>query len=83
MLRIEGLVAVPRHFSFDELAAVPEQIHDIGTVVRGRVGIAVPVAALLAAAGVRAGATRLAITSRDGGFDAAVPLAAAAVALLV
>ena len=82
-MRIEGLVATPRELTFADLAALPEQIADVSTLAPGPSGAAVRVRALLAAAGVRPGATTLAVSSRDGAFDAAVPLAAADSAVLV
>ena len=75
-LRVEGEVEAPREFGFADLAALPGQVPDVGTLVPGREGAAVRLQALLDAVGVRARAGHLTLLSSDGKFSASVPLAA-------
>lgn len=82
LLRIEGAVSAPLDLGFDELAALPEQVPDVSTVVPGRPGHGVRLAAVLARAGVEAHATQVELESGDGSFTATVPLAAVAEAVL-
>ncbi len=73
-LRIEGEVATPRQFSFEELAALPDQIPDISTLAPGRQGCAVRLRALLDATGIGARATHLTLHADDGDYSASIPL---------
>jgi len=82
-LEIDGLVARPRQFGFDDLRGLPEQVADVSLLVAGRQGGAVPLRALLAATGVDATASHVTLMSSDGGFSASVPLAAVRDALVV
>ena len=74
-LRIGGEVATPRQFSFDDLAALPHQIPDIGVLAPGRQGCAVPLRTLLDETGVSERATHITLYADDGNYSASVPLA--------
>jgi hypothetical protein len=76
-LRIEGAIARPLAFDFAALAALPDQIEDVGTLVPGRSGGGVRVAHVLDLAGPHAAATTVTLLSADASFAAAAPLAAA------
>jgi 2-dehydropantoate 2-reductase len=75
-LRVEGAVETPRVFSFTDLASLPGQVPDIGTVMPGRQGGGVWLRALLEATGVRPQASHLTLHATDGDFSASVPLEA-------
>lgn len=74
-LRVEGSVQNPRSFTFADLAELPGQIDDIGTLIPGRQGGGVQLRAVLEAAGFAARATHLTLQATDGKFSASVPLA--------
>src|SRR2546423_2558756 len=82
-LRIEGEITRPGEFGFDDLAALPDQIVDVGTLAPGREGGAVPFRSLLATVGVSAAASRVTLESIDGSFSQEAPLAALQSAVLV
>ncbi len=73
-LRIKGEVVRPRQFSFDELAALPQQIPDISVLAPGRQGCAVRLRALLDETGLGERATHLTLYADDGAYSASVPL---------
>ena len=82
-LRIEGEIRAPGEFGFDDLAALPDQIADVGTVAPGREGGAVPFRSLLDTVGVLGTASRVTLESIDGTFSQDAPLAALQSAVLV
>jgi DMSO/TMAO reductase YedYZ molybdopterin-dependent catalytic subunit len=82
MLRIEGEVLAPGELSFADLAALPEQVADIGVLLPGRRGGGVRLGALLERVGVGERATHASIVASDGSFSASVPLAALRQAVL-
>lgn len=73
-LVVTGDVAESLDLDFAALSALPGQVEDIGTLIAGREGGAVPLGSVLAAAGVGERATHLTLTSTDGKFSAGVPL---------
>jgi DMSO/TMAO reductase YedYZ molybdopterin-dependent catalytic subunit len=75
-LEICGQVRQPASFDFEALTRLPGQIEDVATLVPGRMGGGVRLAALLDAVQPQPGATHLTVESSDGGFSASVPLAA-------
>jgi hypothetical protein len=75
-LRVEGEVDTPREFHFTDLAALPDQIPDIGILMPGREGGGVWLRALLEATGARPQASHITLQATDGNFSASVPLAA-------
>lgn len=75
-LRIDGAVRFPRSFAFADLASLPEQIQDVGTLIPSREGGGVRLRSLLAAVEPTAEATHITLVSSDGAFSASVPLAA-------
>jgi 2-dehydropantoate 2-reductase len=75
-LRVEGAVETPRVFSFTDLASLPDQVSDIGSLIPGRQGGGVWLRALLEATGVRPQASHLTLHATDGDFSASVPLEA-------
>ena len=75
-LRMEGEVATPVEWGFDELSQLPGQVEDLTTVVPGREGGAVRFASLRDAVAPRPEATHVTLRSADGGFTASVPLEA-------
>jgi DMSO/TMAO reductase YedYZ molybdopterin-dependent catalytic subunit len=75
MLEVSGLVGRPRTFRFEDLAALPEQIADVGAVVPGRSGGGVRLEAVLATVRPDPGAGYLTLESTEGGFSASIPLA--------
>ena len=83
VLEVGGAVTRPLTLVAEELKRLPGQLDDVGTLVPGRRGGAVALAAVLAAAGPRADATHLTVESDDGCFAASVPLDALAEAVLV
>jgi len=83
MLRVDGDIRTPREFGFDDLAALPDQIADVGMLAAGREGGAVRFRSLLDAVGVSAAASRATLESIDGTFSQDAPLAALQSAVLV
>ena len=75
-LRVEGEVQAPREFAFTELAALPEQILDVGSLIPGRQGGAIWLSDLLDVTGVHPHATHVTLHATDGDFSASVPLTA-------
>ena len=75
LLRTEGLVDRPLAMSFDDLAALPGQIPDIGSEIPGREGGGVSLDAVLAACGARSDARFITLATGDGSFSASIPLA--------
>ena len=75
MLRITGLVARPTDLDFRSLAALPDQLPDISSVIPGRRGGGVRLDSVLKAVSVRPDAAYMTLESADG-FSASVPLAA-------
>jgi DMSO/TMAO reductase YedYZ molybdopterin-dependent catalytic subunit len=75
-LRIEGEVHAPRAFRFADLAALPGQVPDIGTLIPGRQGGGVWLCSLLEATRARPQASHITLHATDGDFSASVPLAA-------
>ncbi len=73
-LRVEGEVNTPRAFGFADLAALPNQVLDVGRLIPGREGGAVRLGALLEATGPRPGVTHMTLHATDGTFSASVPL---------
>lgn len=73
-LRVEGEVRTPRALHFADLATLPEQITDIGTLIPGRQGGGVWLRALLDAIDVGERAIYLTLHATDGQFSASVPL---------
>ncbi len=82
-LRIEGEVGAPRELGFDELAALPHQIEDIGSLIPARRGGGVRLHAVLDTVGIDARATHVTFTATDGTFAASVPLEAVHDAVIV
>ena len=78
MLEVTGLVQHPRVFAFRDLVSLPGQVPDIAAIFPKRSGGAIRLDALLAAAGLRSGASHLTLESTDGKFSASVPLDAVA-----
>jgi hypothetical protein len=72
-LRLSGLVAAPSDFSIPDLAALPDQVPDVGALVPGKVGGGVRLASLLAAAGATGPWLKLVAAH---GYSIAVPRAA-------
>jgi DMSO/TMAO reductase YedYZ molybdopterin-dependent catalytic subunit len=83
MIRVEGEVASAREFAFEDLAALPGQIDDVGRLAAGRVGGAVELRSVLEAVGVAERASRATLESDDGKFSQEAPLAALAGAVLI
>lgn len=74
MLHVEGEVETPRALTFDELAALPRQVPDVGTLVPGKRGGAVWLDAVLAAVGTKPEARFATLVADDGAFAVSVPL---------
>ena len=83
VLRVEGLVRKVCEFSLDDLAALSGQVPDVTTLVPGREGSAVRLAALVAAVGVASEATHLTLESTESLFAASAPLADVAEGLVL
>lgn len=85
MLRVAGLVEGATEVGAEELSRLPaaDQVPDVGALVPGREGRGVRVAALVAAARAKPGATHVALTSEDGKARASLTLDEAARAVLV
>ena len=75
ILEVCGQVRQPENFDFAALAGLPGQIEDIATLVPGRTGGGVRLAALLDAVQPHQQASYLTVESADGSFSASVPLA--------
>jgi 2-dehydropantoate 2-reductase len=73
-LRVEGVVCTPGTFDFAALAALPDQIADVGTLIPGRQGGGVRLRVLLDAVAPLAQATHLTLHASDGSYSASVPL---------
>jgi DMSO/TMAO reductase YedYZ molybdopterin-dependent catalytic subunit len=75
-LTIDGEVDRPQRFSFADLAAFGEehQVSDVSKLDPKRAGDAVRLNGLLAAAGVKAGATWLTLHASTDDFHASIPL---------
>ncbi|MBM4297371.1 MAG: hypothetical protein FJ143_06480 [Deltaproteobacteria bacterium] len=81
-LRVAGEVAGGLDFSFDDLAALPNQVADISQWLPGREGGGVRLQSILDKVAPAAAAQYLTLTSSDGKFFASIPLAAAKDALV-
>jgi DMSO/TMAO reductase YedYZ molybdopterin-dependent catalytic subunit len=77
-LEIDGEVAHPGRFDFEALSRLPQQVEDISTLVPGRHGSGVRLAALIDAVQPQTQATHVTLESSDGSFSASVPLEAVA-----
>jgi hypothetical protein len=75
-LRVEGEVQQSRSFSFADLAALPQQVADVGQLLPGREGGGVRLRSILDQVAPSSDATYITLTSTDGKFSASVPLAA-------
>ncbi len=73
-LAVGGLVAHPRTWSWDELAAHPQRIPNLGELAEGFVGEAVPLAHVLTDAGPEPAATHATVFSDDGHYRASIPI---------
>jgi DMSO/TMAO reductase YedYZ molybdopterin-dependent catalytic subunit len=82
-LHVTGAVEAPLELAADALRALPGQVADISTLIPGRDGAAVRFTSVIASARPHASATHATLTSADGSFEATVPLAGVAEALLV
>ena len=83
LVRVESDDGRARALSFDDLRGLPGQIDDVGRLAPGRSGGAVPLGAVLAAAGVRADRGEVLLESADGRFSQTAPLEGLASAVLV
>jgi DMSO/TMAO reductase YedYZ molybdopterin-dependent catalytic subunit len=61
-------------FSWDRLMTLPGRVDDAMTVAHGAVGVAVPVASILAEATIDPSATHGTVTSSDGTYTASIPI---------
>jgi mannose-6-phosphate isomerase-like protein (cupin superfamily) len=75
-VRVDGEVERPLTFNFVDLAALPDQVAQVGTLIPGRDGSAVRLRTLLEVAGVREHATHITFSASADNFSASVPLAA-------
>jgi DMSO/TMAO reductase YedYZ molybdopterin-dependent catalytic subunit len=75
-LRIEQEGKPAQELDFQQLAALDSQIDDIGSLIPGRVGGAVPLQAILDRLQPDRDLDYLTVESTDGGFAASVPLEA-------
>jgi len=73
-LRIEGEVEHTRTFTFADLAALPNQISDVGQLIPGREGGGVRLQSILDTVHPAAAAAYITLKSTDGKFSASVPL---------
>ena len=73
VLRVDGLVTIPCYFGFESLRAIARQLVEPSALLAGREGGAVPLEALLEAAGVRAGAQSIVAESDDGSYVTTMP----------
>jgi Oxidoreductase molybdopterin binding domain len=81
-LQIEGEVILPCELGYADLAALPDQVEDVGALIPGRTGGGVRLRAVLRRAGIKDGATHVTVSSSDGKFHASVPLASVREAVL-
>jgi hypothetical protein len=72
---VDGEVQTPYTLDFVGLAALPDQVADIGTLLPGRAGSGVRLRALLDMVGVGEQATHITFTATADQFSASVPLA--------
>jgi mannose-6-phosphate isomerase-like protein (cupin superfamily)/glycosyltransferase involved in cell wall biosynthesis len=75
-VQVDGEVERSLTFGFVDLAALPDQIAQVGTLLPGRHGSAVRLRTLLEVAGVREHATHVTFSASADNFSASVPLAA-------
>ena len=75
-VRVDGEVERVQTFGFVDLAALPDQVAQVGTLIPGRNGSAVRLRTLLEVAGVREHATHITFSASADHFSASVPLAA-------
>jgi len=75
-VQVDGEVGRSQTFDFVDLAALPNQVAHIGTLISGREGSAVRLRALLDATGVGEHATHVTFSASTDNFSASVPLAA-------
>lgn len=75
-IKVDGEVERPAELSWRDLAALPRQVPDVGALVAGRSGGAVPLAAILEHCGVRPEARYLTLHATRDDFHASIPLAA-------
>lgn len=76
ILRVAGEVQRPLSLSYDDLAAIPEQVPDVSRLIPGRQGDAVALEALLILAGAKPSATYLTLHAATDDFHASIPLMA-------
>ncbi len=81
-LRVEGEVRQAQNFSFTDLAALPDQVADVGQLVPGREGGGVRLEAILAKVTPASTAIYVTLKSSDGKFSASVPLDAVRTAIV-
>jgi len=83
--RVEGAPVAGASFGIEDCAALPadSQVGDVSTLVPGRTGRAVRLAALIEKAGGARGARFLNIASKDSSFAVSLPLAEARDAVVV
>jgi DMSO/TMAO reductase YedYZ molybdopterin-dependent catalytic subunit len=76
MLRVDGEVAQPRTFAFQDLAAIDgeHQVVDVSRMVAGRKGDAVTLAGILELASPKSTARYLGLHSSTDNFHASIPL---------
>jgi len=75
-VQVDGEVRRPQTFGFVDLAALPDQVAHVGTLISGRAGSAVRLRALLEATDVGEHATHVTFSAGSDNFSASVPLAA-------
>ena len=75
-LRVEGEVTISRHFSFRDLATLPDQISDVSLLVPGREGGGVRLQSILDQVVPTTAVQYITLQSTDGKFSASIPLAA-------
>jgi mannose-6-phosphate isomerase-like protein (cupin superfamily) len=75
-VRVDGEVERALTFGFVDLAALPDQVAQVGTLIPGRDGSAVRLRTLLEVTGVREHATHITFSASADNFSASVPLAA-------
>jgi mannose-6-phosphate isomerase-like protein (cupin superfamily) len=74
-VQVDGEVERPLTFGFVDLAALPEQVAQVGTLIPGRDGSAVRLRTLLEMVGVREHATHVTFSASADNFSASLPLA--------
>jgi len=75
-VRVDGEVERALTFGFVDLATLPDQVAQVGSLIPGRDGSAVRLRTLLEVAGVREHATHITFSASADNFSASVPLAA-------